>query len=63
MSETQDLYSDSDLAPLSELFPEMGKDRSFWRGVGDVLSMAGEAIVGGLNFRNTILYGRWHKLI
>lgn len=31
MSETQDLYQDSDLVPLSDLFGEMGGDRSIWR--------------------------------
>lgn len=31
MSESQNLYAESDLTPLSDLFPEMGADRSFWR--------------------------------
>lgn len=31
---SQNLYADSDLAPLSQLFREMGNDRSGWRKFG-----------------------------
>jgi hypothetical protein len=41
---SQNLYADSDLAPLSQLFDEMGSDRSSWRkfgqGLNDLLDIA-----------------------
>jgi hypothetical protein len=55
MSETQDLYSESDLAPLSSLFKEMGNDRSFWRKIGDGLNAMGESAIAGLTFGTSLL--------
>ena len=36
---SQNLYADSDLAPMTSLFGEMGKDRSFWSKVGSVVNL------------------------
>jgi|LakMenEpi03Aug12_release.lakeMendotaPanAssembly.Ray.scaffolds.fasta_scaffold1142731_2 hypothetical protein len=37
---SQDVYEDSDLAPISSLFGEMGNDRSFWAKAGGVFEDA-----------------------
>lgn len=54
------LYEDSDLAPISSLFKEMGNDRSFWAKIGggfeDVLGYTNQALfawAGYNNYRNS----------
>lgn len=49
---SQNLYADSDLAPLSELFGEMGRDRSGWTKVGDLLDLAVDLAVAVPTARN-----------
>lgn len=62
MSESQDLYADSDLAPLSELFGEMGDDRSFWRKyVGDVYNAVSDFSKARVTFRNKSFLGIWKR--
>lgn len=52
------LYEDSDLAPISTLFGEMGNDRSFWAKVGgvfeDAVGISKESLFGwmGVDYRN-----------
>lgn len=53
------VYEDSDLAPISSLFGEMGKDRSFFAKVGgvfeDAVGLVAEALAGwnGYDYRNS----------
>ena len=48
---SQNLYADSDLAPMTSLFGEMGRDRSFWSkvssGVAKVVDLAAATVTGG----------------
>jgi hypothetical protein len=56
-----DIYEDSDLAPLSSLFGEMGRDRSFWTKIGDaghVLFDVGAAI---LTFGTSLTHPAFRK--
>jgi hypothetical protein len=50
---SQNLYADSDLAPMTSLFGEMGRDRSFWSqvssGVAKVVDVAAAYATGGLS--------------
>ena len=55
---SQNLYSDSDLAPLSSLFVEMGNDRSAWAKVGgffeDVAGITTEVLsLGDYQYRDS----------
>jgi hypothetical protein len=49
---SQNLYADSDLAPLSELFGEMGRDRSFWTKVGNKLDLGVDLLAATFTARN-----------
>ena len=53
---SQNLYADSDLAPMTSLFGEMGRDRSFWSqvssGVAKVVDVAAAYATGGLTLLN-----------
>lgn len=48
MSETQDLYSQSDLVPFDTLFEEMGNDRSFWRQIGEGINKSFDYLTLGI---------------
>lgn len=48
---SQNLYADSDLAPLSELFGEMGRDRSFWSKIGSHVDLISDIGVATATFR------------
>jgi hypothetical protein len=65
---SQNLYADSDLAPMTSLFGEMGKDRSFWSQVGSGINLGidlSAAIVTGgasLPFLNEGFKGSYNEV-
>ena len=56
-----DLYEDSDLAPLSSLFGEMGRDRSFWTKIGDAAHSLFDVTAATLTLGGSLAHPAFRK--